>query len=126
MNYHWTMTNPPVHIYFGKSWESRFKILFYDICDKLMMPLHTMLFSKTSPQFSEEGCRALQGMGDWYVEEYHSYICIYILNDTPPLLSFFILDRLLAKEIEYQTGVRGIVTSLLVNSKKVCPTFSKG
>lgn len=84
-----------------------------------MYPLHKFLFMHTTPQFLEEGHRALQGIGDWYVKKRHSYTRISGLNDTPHLLPMFVPNRLLLKEITYEMGVRGITTSLIGSSKRV-------
>ena len=57
------------------------------------------------------------------MEERYTYIRIYGLTGTPHLLPSYVPDRLLLKEIAYQTGVKGIVVVLASMSKKVWPTF---
>ena len=117
MNIHWTIAHAPVHIYFCQLWVSRFKHFLYDICDKVMSPLHTFLCMHAPPQFLEEGCRALQGIGDQYVKKHHYYIQIYGLDDAPHFLPVFV------PEVSYQIGVRGIASSVIGSCKKVWPTF---
>ena len=88
-----------------------------------MAPLHTSLFSQELPRNSTVGRRALQGIGDWYIKKYHSYIQIYSLNNTPDMFPKFVPNRLMLKEIAYQTGSKGIANSLAMGSKRIWPTF---
>jgi hypothetical protein len=59
---------------------------------------------------------------DWYIEEHFSYMdfgCSIPPNDLPK----FLPDRLLCREVAYQTVTGGIKKELKVAQKKVWPTF---
>lgn len=104
---------------FDQLWDSRFKYCFYDIYEKVKWPLHTSLFMHALPQFFEKGRRWLEGIGDWYVDTYHYDIHIYGLNDASHMLPMFVPNRMLIKEITYQTGVKGIAHTLGGGSEKL-------
>lgn len=54
----------------------------------------------------------IQRIGDWYAKNQHSYIRIYENSDLPHLCPMFVPNRLLLREIGYQTSVKGIEASL--------------
>jgi hypothetical protein len=84
-----------------------------------MFPLHNLLFNQPAPRFTKEDINAIKEIGDWYIDEDFSYIRIFGCVATPHLLPRYVPNKLVLREITYQTMSKGITRALIQNSKKV-------
>lgn len=123
MGWTWNPDMPPVHIYCGKLWASNFKKHFYEICDNFMAPLHSLVFNKPAPRLSIEARNTVRSIGDWYIQEFYTYIRILGHTSAPHLLPKYVPDWLVLREIAYQTMVEGVTALLSFHSKKTWPKF---
>jgi hypothetical protein len=60
---------------------------------------------------------------DWYIEESFSYIRVYGCFTSPHALPKFLPDRLICREVAYQTVYVGITKELKATQKRVWPTY---
>jgi len=70
-----------------------------------------------------EGRVGMKGVEDWYLGKYYSYIMVYGTSGAPHILPYFVPDRLLMREIAYQTMGTWVASLLLSSSKNVFPLF---
>jgi len=96
---------------------------FYEICEEFITREYVILFSHTAPRLSVDACQTIQILGHWYCKENYTYIKIFDFQKDSHLLQLYVLDRLVIKEISYQTVVLGFTTFLQNHLKKNCPTF---
>ena len=57
-------------------------------------------------------------IGDWYLQEYHTYIRIYGATDPPHLLPKYVLDKLVLAEIAFHNMIIGFDSFLTKEVKK--------
>ena len=81
-----------------------------------------MIFRGDAPTFSERPRALISIMGDWYVGEYFSYICVWGRN-TVHLLMRIGPDRMVLQEIDFQTIVDGVFLKLAAAKRKCCCKF---
>jgi hypothetical protein len=62
-------------------------------------------------------------VADWFIDENFSYIRVFGCSVPPHALPKFLPDRLVCREVSYQTVTGGINKELKVAQKKVWPTF---
>jgi hypothetical protein len=62
-------------------------------------------------------------LADWFIEENFSYIRVFGCSVPPHALPRFLPDRLVCREVAYQTVTGGINKELKAVQKKVWPTF---
>jgi len=72
---------------------------------------------------SEEAMATLKDITDWYMRTYYRYIIFYGNIGSPHILSIYVPDRLLIREIAYQTMEIDITYVLSGRIKKLWPTF---
>jgi hypothetical protein len=77
----------------------------------------------TSPQISEQIIGNLGAIADWYIEESFSYIRVFGCFTSPHALPRFLPDKLVCREVAYQTVSTGITKELKATQKRVWPTF---
>ena len=65
----------------------------------------------------------MKGVADWFFYKYYSFIRVYRTTRVPHLLPYVVPDRLLKREITYQTMGSGVTPLLQTNSKRLCPVF---
>jgi hypothetical protein len=63
-------------------------------------------------------------IADWYIEEHFSYIRVFGFLVSPHAIPKLLPDRLLFKEVSYQTVVGQITKYLKETQKKAWPMFS--
>jgi hypothetical protein len=62
-------------------------------------------------------------LADWFIEENFSYIMVFGCSVPPHVLPHFLPDRLVCREVSYQTIMGGINKEMKASQKNVCPTF---
>jgi hypothetical protein len=65
----------------------------------------------------------MKGIVDWFLCKYYSYIRVYGTTGAPHLLPYFVPDRLLMREISYQTMGSGVTSLLLISKQKSLAYF---
>jgi hypothetical protein len=63
----------------------------------------------------------IKEIGDWYIMKHYAYIRIYVNTCPPHLLPKYIPEKLLIREITYQTVEVRVTTMLSTNSKRYRP-----
>lgn len=90
-----------------------------------MLPIHKLVFYKTTPRFSKEAEVDIFPVAKWFGEEKFTYIRVLGRISSPHVLSYYFLDKLIPREITYQIEREGGLTRGLKNQKKaIWPTFS--
>lgn len=133
MGWKWTTQDPlPIHVYHKVLWDSQFTPYFYQICHGLILPLYRMLYDKDPTRCSPKAQIGIIPIARWFGEELFTYVRVFGSTVPPHVLPLYIPNKLLAREIAYQTCSEGILTKDLKDKKKaiwpqfpvVCGAFS--
>ena len=104
LGWKWTTQDPlPIHVYHKILWDSQFIPHFYQICHGLILPLYRMLYDKDPPRCSPEAQIDIIPIARWFEEELFTYVRVFGSTVPPHVLPLYIPDKLLAREIAYQT-----------------------
>jgi hypothetical protein len=76
-----------------------------------MAPLFFSIYNKPPQILSQESIESLKDIGDWYMGKHYTYIRVFGCASTPQLLPKYVLDRLIVREIAYQTIEAGLFHS---------------
>ena len=124
MNWSWTPTSAkPIHFYHSKLWEDKAKDFFYEICYHVVVHVHISLYGCPPPQISYRIMGNLGKITHRFIDEKFSYIMVFGFSIPPHALSRFLPDRLVCREVSYQTVIGSINKELKAAQKKVWPTF---
>jgi len=82
-----------------------------------MLPIHQVVFDKRAPRLSDEAKIDFILIGRWFGEDIFTYVRAYGSLAPPHVLLLYVLDKLLAREIAYQT-VGDRLTKNLKEAKK--------
>jgi hypothetical protein len=88
-----------------------------------VIPVHIAIYGHPPPIISEKIMGNLGKLADWFIEENFSYIRVFGCSIPPRALPQFLPDRLVCREVAYQTVVGGINKELKSDKKKVWPTY---
>jgi hypothetical protein len=113
----------PIHEYCYQLCEVNFKNHFYDICDYFLTPLHKAIFGLHPHQISPRAIKALQKVGYWYMNKYYTYVRRHGATWLPHFFPKYVPNKLLAKEVTYQTVNKGVVAYLSKKIKIYWPNF---
>lgn len=75
---------------------------FYKICHGVMLPIYQTIFDKKFPKLLEEAKIDILLMVRWFGEEWFTCIRVFESITAPHVLPYYVLDKLLAREIAYQ------------------------
>jgi hypothetical protein len=124
MDWSWTPNSvEPIHIYHSKLWEEKEKDFLYEICNWVVVSMHTAIYGYPPPRISDKIVTNLGRIVDWYIEEHFSYIRVFGCSVPPYALPQFLPDRLVCREVARQTVLGGISKELKAVQKKVWPSF---
>jgi hypothetical protein len=124
MNWSWTLTNAePIHFYQSKMWEDKAKDSLYEIFHHVVFLIHISLYGFPPPQISDKIMRNLGKIANWFIKENFSYIRVFRCLVPPHALPRCLPDRLVCREVSYQTMTGGIDKELKEAHKKLWPTF---
>jgi hypothetical protein len=84
-------------VYYSKLWEDKSKDFVYDIFNRVMVPMHVVIFDHPPPRISDKFVANLNNMADWYIEEQFSYIRVFGFFVPPYALSLFLPDKLVCR-----------------------------
>ena len=119
MGWKWTIRNPlPIHVYHKVMWESNFQPHFFKIFHGVMLPIHKRLYNQNTPRFSQEDEVYILPVARWFGEETFTYIRVFGSITSPHILPYYVPDKLMAREIAYQTASEGGMSHTLKESKK--------
>jgi len=125
MGWKWTLQGPTsVHIYDKILWESNYQPHFYKICHGMMLPLYQVIFYERPPRFSREYLDDLTTIEKWFGAESFTYVRIYVSLYSPHVLPLCVPDKLLSREVAYQTLVNDLTKSLKEAKKIYLAIFS--
>jgi hypothetical protein len=100
MDWSWTPNSvEPIHIYHSKLWEEKEKDFLYEICNWVVVPMHTAIYGYPPPRISDKIVTNLGRIADWYIEEHFSYIRVFGCSVPPYALPQFLPDRLVCREV---------------------------
>jgi len=118
MGWKWTLQDPyQIHLSHKQIWESHYIPHFYKTFHVVVLPLHQMIFNKKAPWFSQKAAVDLPTVSKYFIEEWFTYIRAFGSIDDPHVLPLYVSDKLLARDIAYQTMGKDL-TKVLKNSKK--------
>jgi len=125
MGWKWTTQYPlPIHVYHKEFWDSKFIPYFYKIFHGIMLPLYKMLYDKDAPRFSPEEEVEILPVARCFGEELFTYVRVFGSFSSPHVLPLYVPDKLMAREISYQTCREGGLTKDLKDKKKaIWPQF---
>jgi len=125
MGWKWTTQDPlPIHVYHKELWDSQFIPYFYQICHGIMLPLYRMLYDKDPPRCSPKAKVDILPIARWFGEKLFTYVRVFGSTASPHVLPLYIPDKLLAREITYQTyGEGGLTKDLKDKKKAIWPQF---
>jgi hypothetical protein len=86
-------------------------------------PLHKAIFGIFLHRISSGSINTLRGIGDWYMKKYYTFVRIFGAVGPPHLLPKYVPDKLLAREIIYQTMDKGSTSYMSENRKNYWPIF---
>jgi hypothetical protein len=120
----WSLYQSLIHIYCLLLWKVNCKYFFYDICDYFLTPIHKAIFGFHPHRISPGAIKSLREIGDWYMKKYYTYVRVFGASGPPHLKPKYIPDKLLAREITYQTVEKGATAYLLEKNKKILAHLS--
>jgi len=124
MGWKWTLQDPiPFHVYHVILWDSKYHEHFYQICHRVRLPTYQVIYDTKPPQMSPEAESDLLRVGNWFGEESFTYIRVYGSLANPHVLQLVIPDKLLSREITYQTVANGISKVLKESNKNMWFSF---
>ena len=93
------------------------------MCHNVLVPIHVTIYGHPPPRISEHIMGNLGTIADWYNEHNFSYIRVFECFIYPRALPKLFPDRLVCREVAYQTMAGGIAKDLKVAQKNVWPNF---
>lgn len=124
MGWKWTIQYPtPIHIYHKALWKSNFHTHSYKIFQAVMLPIHQAIFEKRAPRLSNEAKIDFIPIGRWFGDKIFTYVRVYGSLAPPHVLPLYVLDKLLARDITYQTVGDGLTKTLKEAKKSLWPSF---
>ena len=119
MGWKWTIQDPiPIHVYHNILWESKYEFNFTRFVMELLCHSFKLFFWK-SPRLSKEAQPNFTIIGKWFGEELFTYVIFYGSISKPHVLPLYVLDKLLAREIAYETVGHGLTKALKEAKKSV-------
>jgi hypothetical protein len=75
------------------------KDFFYEICNRVVVSMHTTIFGHPPPRISDKIVANLGRVADWYIDEHFSYIKVFGCSVPPYALLQFLPNRLVCCEV---------------------------
>lgn len=125
MGWKWMTQDPsPIHIYHKELWDSKFTSYFYKIFRGVMLPLYKILYDKDPLRCSPNADVEILPVARWFREELFTNVRVFGSTASPHILPLYVPDKLMAREISYQTCEEGGLTKDLKDKKKaIWPQF---
>lgn len=84
-----------------------------------MLPIHRQIYNWDAPRFSKEDEVDILPVVRLFGEETFTYIRVFCSITPPHVLPYYVLDKLIAREIDYQIASEGGLSKALKEEKKV-------
>lgn len=124
MGWKWTIQDPtPVYIYHKILWESNFHTHFYKKFQGVMLPIQQAVFDKRAQRLFGEDKIDFIPIGRWFSKYVFTYIRIYGSLEFPHVLPLYVPNKLLARDISYETIGDGLTKNLKEAKKSLWPSF---
>lgn len=88
-----------------------------------MLLIHQAVFDKRVPRLSDEVKIDIFPIGRWFGEEMFTYVRVFGSMEPPHVLPWYVPDKVLVREIAYQTIGDGITHTLKECKKSLWPSF---
>ena len=89
-----------------------------------MLPILKQVYNRNAPRFYREAEIDILPVARWFGEETFTYIKVFGSIVSPHVLPYYVPDKLMARDIAYQTTGEGGLSKRLKEQKKViCTTF---
>lgn len=125
MGWKWTIQDPfPIHIYHNILWESKYQPHFSKISHGVVLHIYQFVFNEKCPRISAEGNNDLLSIGRWFGEESFPYVWVFSSLAQPHVFPLYVLDKILAREIAYQTVGNGLSKVMRERKKTMWHAFS--
>jgi hypothetical protein len=123
LSWNWSLSQDLVHIHCSKLWDVNWKDYFYEICNHFIITLHMASKNQPTPRFNQEAMDTIKEVEYWFIDEAFYYIIIYACEGETHIFPIYVLDRMVLREIVYQTKVLGLIASLSKIKNKQWPSF---
>lgn len=87
------------------------------------MPLYKAIFDRNAPRLSQEATANFTAIGNWFAKENLTYVRVFGSLAAPHVLAIYVPNKLLAREVSYQTIGHGITKVLKDSKKTIWPKF---
>ena len=104
-------------------WAHKYYSHYKEICEKIIMPLYTLIFLSELNCMSEEALIVVQEHGSYYLTEEGLYLRMYGDSRVPSLLPKYVTDYVIHKEVVRQLYIDGIGNFLFEQKKEVYPVM---
>lgn len=113
-----------IHIFHSMLWDTKYENHLYKIFHGFILPLFQAIFNEKAPKLSKEAQADFFSRGKWFGEELFTYVQLFGSLCQMHVLHFYVPDKLLKREVAYQT-VENDLTRFVKESKKASwPSFS--
>ena len=124
MGWKWTIQDPThIHVCHSILCESKYESHFYRIFHGEILPLFQVFFGENAPIPSKEVTDEFIAIGRWFGEELFIYVRVYVSLSKPHFLPLYVPNKLLAREISYETVGNGLINALKETKKTKWPSF---
>ena len=118
MGWKWTTQDPlPIHVYHSMLWNSKFENYFYKIFHGVILPLFQAVFNEKAPKLTKEAQVDFSSIRKWFGVQFFTYVNVFGSLARPHVLPLYVPNKLLAREVAYQT-VGNRLTKFLKETKK--------
>ena len=123
LGWRWEPNLSSIHVYCKIIWENKYNEDYEWVCNGLFSTLYQLLLGEEAPCLSPEGHKLVKQYGDWYMTPVGVYIIIVGSMRPPHWFPHLLPDTLLLQEMDYQTYVNGVASSLHRKKKGLWPLF---
>lgn len=88
-----------------------------------MFSIYQTIFYKKFPRISKEEKLYILPVARWFGEELFTYIRVFGSITSPHVLPYYVPNKLLGREIVYETAGDDITKTLKEQKKSIWPTF---
>lgn len=105
-------------------WESKFQPHFYKSFHEIMLSIFQDVFEEKATRLFKEANNDFLSIGRWFEEEPFTYIWVFDSLGNLHVFPLYVPDKLLTRELTYQTVGNGLCKVLNHAKKTIWPSFS--
>lgn len=83
-----------------------------------MLLIDKQVYNRNAPRFSREANVDILPIAKWFGEDTFTYIRVFGSISSPHVFPYYVLDKLMAREIAYQTSAEGGLSKGLKEHKR--------